>query len=679
MIKDKAAKKDPDKFIELRNKMMAKSHSFQKYSKKPGVKKKLVKGWNGMTLTDLASEASMNVDDLFEAILGLEVNTDWLKDEHQELNAKFVIEVATRLHFKVQMVKSPKAEVKEKIDKDARRSPPPDEKDMVVRPPVVTIMGHIDHGKTSLLDYLRKSSIVAGEAGGITQHIGAFSVQLEGLKKRVTIIDTPGHAAFTAMRTRGAVSTDIVILIIDSCEGVLEQTRESLRIIRQARVPFIVALNKIDKVGSNLKAVAEQLKQEGVLLEDQGGEVQSVPISALKGTNVRQLVEAVLAQAELLELKGDPKGNVEGVVIEGQVEAGLGKTATVLLSRGTLKPSQFLVCGKSWAKVRLLLGDSGEKLKSIGPSGAAKVAGWRGDDVPGAGDEVLGVATENRAKEVVAWRTTQHLLQQGERELEMIDEQRAANREAYIDYRTKKRDSGWVKPKFGTLDFHVRVKEAEAKPDTPVVAVVVKGDVDGSVEAILSCLDTYSSEDVLLDIVHFGVGPVSEKDVTLAQTFNAIVYAFNTDISEPIVKQAGGLGVAVKRFDVIYHLIGDLRAELGDRMPPVEVEDVVGRATVVQQFQITEKKEKVAVAGCRVVTGRLPRDGTYRVSRGGATLFEGGLASLKHQKDEVSEINQNQECGLRVEDKDIEFQAGDIVTCFSKRMEPSVCNWDPGF
>jgi len=255
MIKDKSAKKDPEKFKEHRNKIMAKSHSFQKYSKMPGVKKKLVKGWNGMTLTDLASETSMSVDDLFEAVLGLEV----------------------------------------------------------------TIMGHIDHGKTSLLDYLRKSSIVAGEAGGITQHIGAFSVQLEGLKKKVTIIDTPGHAAFTAMRTRGALSTDIVILIIDSCEGVLEQTRESLRIIRQARVPFIVALNKIDKVGSNLEAVAEQLRQEGVLLEDQGGEVQSVPISALKGTNIRQLVEAVLTQAELLELKGDPKGNVEGVVIEGLV------------------------------------------------------------------------------------------------------------------------------------------------------------------------------------------------------------------------------------------------------------------------------------------------------------------------------------------------------------------------
>ena len=235
MIKDKSSKKDPEKFKELRNKMMAKSHSFQKYSKMPGVKKKLVKGWNGMTLTDLASEANMSVDDLFEAILGLEINTDWLKDENQELNAKFVAEVATRLHFKLQLVKSPKAEVKEKVDKDARRGPPPDEKNLVARAPVVTIMGHIDHGKTSLLDYLRKSSIVAGEAGGITQHIGAFSVQLEGLKKKVTIIDTPGHAAFTAMRTRGAVSTDIVILIIDSCEGVLEQTRESLRIIRQAR------------------------------------------------------------------------------------------------------------------------------------------------------------------------------------------------------------------------------------------------------------------------------------------------------------------------------------------------------------------------------------------------------------------------------------------------------------
>jgi translation initiation factor IF-2 len=429
MIKNKQAKKDPELLKALQAKMMAKAGTHKKLNALHSVKLKTVTVWNGITVAELAVQADLEADDLFEVIFDLQYNTDWLTDEHQGITDRRLLSmVAKQLHYKLNFLEDPLKERKV-VDRDARRSPPPEAAALEPRPPVVTIMGHIDHGKTSLLDHLRRSRIVAGEAGGITQHIGAFSVQLEGLERKVTIIDTPGHAAFTAMRTRGAVSTDIVILIVDSCEGVLEQTKESLRIIRQARVPFIVALNKIDKAGADVEMVKLQLEVEGVLLEDRGGEVQCVPISALKGTNVRQLIEAVLAQAELLELRGDPHGSVEGVVIEGQTEAGLGRTATVLLRRGTLAPGAYLVCGLVWAKVRLLLGDRGERLATLGPGGAAKVVGWRGEEVPGAGAEVLGVGTEARAREVAAWRAQDQLRRQAGREAGRIDEQRAASRE----------------------------------------------------------------------------------------------------------------------------------------------------------------------------------------------------------------------------------------------------------
>ena len=265
------------------------------------VKKRSVEVWSSMTVAELAGAAGLQVEELLEAIFDLQLDTDWIRDEHQSLqlnkNPVFVRTLAKHLHLKVTMVKDPAEEAeKVKVDRDARRRAPAEEEALVGRAPVVAIMGHIDHGKTSLLDHLRRSSIVAGEAGGITQHIGAFAVRLEGLDRTVTFIDTPGHAAFTAMRARGAATTDIVILIVDACEGVLEQTRESLRIIRQARAPFVVALNKIDKPGADVEMVKAQLGEEGVVLEDQGGEVQCVPISALKGTNVRQLIEAVLAQ-----------------------------------------------------------------------------------------------------------------------------------------------------------------------------------------------------------------------------------------------------------------------------------------------------------------------------------------------------------------------------------------------
>jgi len=677
MIKDKKVKNNPELRAQVEKEQRSKNQPKNKYEKQKSNMDRF-EVWENMSLEDLSNQTGKSLDDLFDIVLNMP-GTDYIQSETQPIrNRDLLKQLGIRLHYKNTFIADPNIEKKEKeiVDKDAKSSPPPEEKDLISRPPVVTIMGHIDHGKTSLLDFLRKSRIVAGEAGGITQHIGAFSVELES-GEVVTFIDTPGHAAFTAMRTRGATSTDIVILIIDACEGVLEQTKESLRIIRQTRVPFIVALNKIDKPGADVEITKQQLEAEGVILEDKGGDVQCILISALHGTNVKELVEAILTQAELMELKCDIKGKAEGVVIESQVEQGLGKTATVLLQRGLLKPGGYLIAGNSWCKVRMLIGDRGEKLAELRPSQAAKVVGWK-DIVPGAGVDVLAVENEGRAKEVVTYRNAIAMKEYAEAQVDIIAENRGQEREDYLAFRSFKRETGFFKPRFGRLGLE-RKKEVAAESDQPVVAVVVKGDVDGSVEAILSCLETYQEDDVKLEIIDFGVGQVTESDITMAESFNGIIYAFNTTVAPPIQKLADQNKVPVRPYSVIYHLIADLKQELSSKMAPVPVEDIVGRANVVKEFLIKDKKNVLSVAGCRVISGKIPRIGTVKVVRGEDTVYVGEIASLKHMKDEVSEIIQNQECGIRVADAEVKFQEGDTVFAINMREESNFCRWDPGF
>ena len=674
-VKNKALKKDPNY-----DPTAIKLGSFQdKYKNKVKISR-TVDLWYSITLKELASRLEVDVDELFDIVLSLKnVDTDYIVSEDQELcDKKLFNALASKLHYKNNYIENPKKKIdKLQIDKDVKRDPPAAEEDLRSRPPVITIMGHIDHGKTSLLDHLRHSRIVAGEHGGITQHIGAFSVALQS-GHSVTFIDTPGHAAFTAMRTRGATSTDIVILIVDACEGVLEQTLESLRIIRQARVPFIVAINKIDKAGADVEATKRQLEAEGVRMEDTGGDVQCVPISAVMGTNIDQLIEAILLQAELLELKCDVVGRAEGVVIESQVEQGLGKTASVLLQRGVVRPGSCLVAASTWCKIRMMLDDQGRKLTELKPSEAAKIVGWRGENVPSAGTEVLAVESEQRAKEVVDYRQAVAIREFSEHQQSIVEEHRKQDRELYNEYRKKKLERGWIKLKYGKHG-HTRKRETEEKDGKPVVNVIIKGDVDGSIEAILSCLETYQEDEVNLDIVDFGVGEVSEGDLSMAESFDAIIYAFNANINPKLQKQAEAMKVPVRTYNVIYHLIGDLRQEITSKMPPLEVETVLGRANVIQEFKIKDKKNLINVAGCRVVNGKLLRSSEIKVMRGQECVYQGGLASLKHLKDEVSEIVQNQECGLRVQDQSLVFQPDDVILAVETRQEPNSCKWDPGF
>ena len=674
-VKNKALKKDPNY-----DPTAVKLDSFQNKYKNRVKISRTVDIWDSITLKELAEKLDVDVDELFDVVLSLKnVNTDYIESEEQELcDRNLFNSLAARLHYKNNYIENPKKKHdKLQVDKDVKRDPPAAEEDMIGRPPVITIMGHIDHGKTSLLDHLRKSRIVAGEHGGITQHIGAFSVKLKS-GNSVTFIDTPGHAAFTAMRTRGATSTDIVILIVDACEGVLEQTLESLRIIRQARVPVIVAINKIDKAGADVEATKRQLEAEGVRLEEAGGDVQCVPISAVMGTNVDQLIEAIVLQAELLELSCDVVGRAEGVIIESQVEQGLGKTASLLLQRGVIKPGSCLVAANTWCKIRMMLDDQGRKVKELRPSEAAKIVGWRGESVPAAGTEVLAVESEQRAREVMDYRQAIALKEFSEQQQNIVEEHRKQDREVYQEHRKRRIERGWVKLTYGK-NGHKRIRETKEEDEKPAVNVIIKGDVDGSIEAILSCLETYQEDEVRLDIVDFGVGEVSEGDLSMAESFDAIIYAFNTNINQKLVKQAETMKVPVRSYNVIYHLIGDLKQEITSKMPPLEVENVLGRANVIQEFKIKDKKNLIVVAGCRVVNGKLLRSSEIKVMRGEDCVYRGGLASLKHLKDEVSEIVQNQECGLRVTDPDVVFQPDDVILAVETRQEQNSCKWDPGF
>lgn len=590
-------------------------------------------------------------------------------------------------HFKI--VKPNIDKEKEVINLDVVHNPPKLE-DLLPRPPVVTIVGHIDHGKTTLLDRLRRSNVVDTEFGGITQHIGAFSVTLEKLNK-VTFLDTPGHAAFKNMRVRGALVTDVVILVVDACEGPLEQTLESLEAVKKARVSLIVAINKIDKPGADIEKTKKALHKAGVALEDFGGDIQAVAISALNGTGVDDLIEAVLTQAEILQLSADPVGPVEATVIESFQEKGLGKTATILVKRGTLKVGKYLVCGETYARVKQVLdtrtpiGDATESrtvLNTVGPSEACRVVGWK--DIPNAGQVILEVESEKRAQEVVNWRLEERKKIEQEEIAKAIGEKRLSDRKIYQEYRGKKLEAGQLHKAIFAADSseaHQLMKEKYAVlDDEHKVSVIIKADVDGSLDAIRSCLETYDDDRVTLDIITAGVGEVSEADLRLAQDFNGVVYAFNTSVSDDIRKAASSIyGVSIRDHQVIYSLVDDIRDEINQKMPEEDLENILGKGLVAQEFTFSENKNMIPIAGCRVSQGSFYKDKLFRIQRGKEEIHIGPLHSLRYIKDEVNHIRQGQECGVRLKDSSIRFKTGDAITCFELRPEKQKTTWFPGF
>ncbi|XP_017321988.1 translation initiation factor IF-2, mitochondrial isoform X2 [Ictalurus punctatus] len=630
-----------------------------------------------MTVSQLAEAMNKDIDHVYEALLNTAININDLEPD-TVLEEKWLKEAIKRSGMKYKWATIVENEVRE--NKDIQRQPPPDPAILVNRPPVVTIMGHVDHGKTTLLDSLRKSQIAVQEAGGITQHTGAFLVQLPS-GELITFLDTPGHAAFSAMRARGALVTDIIILVVAADDGVMKQTIESIQHAKNAKVPIIVAVNKCDKPQAEPQKVKQALLAHDVVCEEFGGDVQAIHLSALKGENLMELAEATVALAEMLELKADPKGLVEGTVIESCTSKGKGPVTMAIIKRGTLKKGCTLVAGKAWAKVRLLFDENGRTVTSVGAGIPVEIVGWK--DLPSAGEEILEVESEQRAREVVEWRTYMEEQNKLKEDQQAIEAKQKQHQESYQKERESLAHLNWRQRKvarYKANKHHIACRPSEkTKAEDHSLSLIVKGDVDGSVEAILNILESYDAEEqCALDIVHFGVGDISENDINLAETFSGTIYGFNVGANKSIQDMAAKKGIPLKMHRVIYHLIDDLKEELSSKLPPISEENTVGEATVLATFDVTVGKKKVPVAGCRVQKGQLDKKMKFRLIRGKEVLWEGALTALKHHKDDVQVVKTGMECGLSL-DKLIDFKAGDEIICYEDSEKQQRIYWDPGF
>ena len=518
-----------------------------------------------------------------------------------------------------------KTSTKKKVELDAEDS----EEDLQHRAPVVTIMGHVDHGKTTLLDVIRKSNITDGEAGGITQHIGAYTIDVphpENPKKleKITFLDTPGHAAFSAMRARGANVTDIVILVIGADDGVMPQTMEALSHAQAAEVPIIVAVNKIDHPSANPTKARTQLQEKGVVCEEWGGETIFVDISALKATNVDKLLSMVLLQAEVLELQANPNRKAVGNVVESGMEAG-GPTATLLVRKGTLKVGDVMVCGNHFGKVRALVDHEGKRIKQAGPSSAVKVLGLNG--VPEAGAEFNILPSEKEARTVC-----------DEREAKQQDEAISSKRKMTLE----------------TLFSQTKADENK------ILKLIIKADTQGSVEAIVDTIKKIDSDKVQPEIVHSGVGSISESDATLASASEAVILGFHAKIDTGVGEVAKREGVQIKLYAIIYELIDEVKEAMAGLLDPLMKDVVTGQAEVRKIFELSKGGN---VAGCAVTSGKIVR-GKMRVIRKGDLVYEGISHTLRRFKDEVNEVRSGMECGIRLDGFD-DFKEGDIVECYT--------------
>ncbi|XP_013805284.2 translation initiation factor IF-2, mitochondrial isoform X1 [Apteryx mantelli] len=630
-----------------------------------------------MTVEELARAMGKDIDHIYEALLYTDIDFNSLEPD------SILYEDYIKLIVKKSGMKYKSAKLKEEKKKentDAVKRPPADPAVLTPRPAVVTILGHVDHGKTTLLDSLRKTQVASMEAGGITQHIGAFLVHLPSGEK-ITFLDTPGHAAFSAMRARGTNVTDIVILVVAAEDGVMEQTIESIQHAKNAGVPLILAINKCDKPEADPERVKKELLAHDVICEEFGGDVQAVNISAIKGENLMVLAEATVALAEMLELKADSTGLVEGTVIESRKDKGKGPVTTAIIQRGTLRKGCILVAGKTWAKVRFMFDENGKAVDAASPGIPVEIMGWK--EVPSAGDEILEVESEQRAHEVVAWRNYVEQQEKMKRDLEVIEAKQKEHRTEYEKKQQKLVHLTWRQRKAVLYKANKHLIFSKPKErteiDKNVLSVIVKGDVDGSVEAILNILDSYDADnECKLDIIHFGMGDISETDVSLAEAFNGVVYGFSVKANETIKKVAAKKGIKIKLHNIIYQLIEDVKHELNSRLPPSVVENTIGEASVLDTFSVTVGKSKVPVAGCRVHKGQLDKKMKFKLIRRGDVIWKGSLSSLKHHKADVQIIKTGMDCGLSL-DKDIEFNIGDEIICYEEKEVEQTTSWDPGF
>ena len=511
-----------------------------------------------------------------------------------------------------------------KVEQVVVAPPPPvieKAEELKPRAPIITFMGHVDHGKTSLMDAIRKTRVAAGEAGGITQHIGAYTVEHKG--HNITFIDTPGHAAFTAMRARGANVTDIVVLVIAADDGIMPQTIEAINHAKAApHVEIMVAINKVDLPSANIDKVKKQLQDRDLTPEDWGGKTIVCEVSATRGTGIDHLLEMMLLQAEVMDLKASPSARPRGTVIEAQVEPGRGPTASVIVQMGTLEVGEPFICGDYSGKVKSLIDDRGKPLKEAGPSTPVKVLGFTG--LPNAGDEFLVMESERATKA-------------------LSDERLVAKRAEKLTV-----------PQRATLETLL-----ESATGVKILRLVLKCDTQGSVEALTTALQQIESKKIDLEMVHAGVGPISESDILLASASNAVVIGFNTKVENMAVSAAKSEGVQIKLYSIIYELLDQMRDAMAGLLDPEFRETVLGHAEVKQVFELS----KGIVAGCLVTDGRIARTGRARVIRKRQPVYDGGLSTLRRFQDDVKEVRSGLECGIKLGDFS-EYQVGDIIECY---------------
>jgi translation initiation factor IF-2 len=554
-----------------------------------------------ISVAELAAHLEVKPQEVIAACLRLGI----MANINRRLDKDSIMAVADEFTFSVEFV----SDVGEETEEEAA----PETGKLLPRPPVVTIMGHVDHGKTSLLDYIRKTNVIAGEAGGITQHIGAYEVELPSGNK-ITFLDTPGHEAFTAMRARGAQVTDFVVLVVAADDRVMPQTIEAIDHARAANVPILVAINKIDLPGANVEMVRQDLSKQNLLVEEWGGKTIAVPISAKQGTNVDKLLEMIQLQAELLELGADPTKAARGIVVESRMEQGRGIVATVLVQRGTLRVGDAFVAGMTSGKVRAMLNERGGRVSEAGPSTPVEVLGWSAASQ--AGDTFAVMEDEREARELASKRSQ------------------------------LQREQEFRQFKHVTLtDLYTQIQEGKVSD----LLVVLKGDVDGSVEALEDSLTKLSTSEVQLKVIHRGVGQISESDVLLAAASNAVIIGFHVKPDSKAAELAAKEKVDIRLYEIIYEAVADVKDAMSGLLKPEIRETVIGAAEVRQIFRTTKSG---VVAGCMVLSGAIQRSAKARLIRDGQVVWDGKIESLRRFKDDVREVASGYECGIALENRD---------------------------
>ena len=567
-----------------------------------------------ITVKELAEKLGKPSNDVIRTL----IFTGVMAALNQEIDFNTAEKVCEK--YEVLVARKEESNELEKFEDDVEVS----EENLEKRPPIVTVMGHVDHGKTSLLDAIRHAKVTASEAGGITQHIGAYTVTLNG--EKITFLDTPGHEAFTAMRARGAQVTDIVILVVAADDGIMPQTKEAINHCKAAGVPMIVAINKIDRPGANVDRVKQELTEHGLVAEDWGGDTICVPVSAKTGENLESLLEMVILTAEMQELQADPNRKGKGTVIEAKLDKGRGAVASLLIQNGTLNVGDSILVGSTYGRIRAMFDDRGKKIKSAGPSIPVEVLGL--SEVPSAGDRFVVVKDEKTARNMAEAR----------KEKIRTASHQSSNR-------------------VSLEDLYSQIQEGKVKE----LSIVVKADVQGSVEAIKQSLEKLSTDDIKVRVIHGAVGAITETDVTLGSASNAIVIGFNVRPDNNAIAQAEKDSVEIKTYRIIYDAIEDVKSAMIGMLDPEYKEVVNGKAEVRMTYKISNVG---TIAGCYVTDGKIVRNSEIRVIRDGIVIFESKLASLKRFKDDAKEVARGYECGLSVE-KFNDLKEGDVIESYS--------------